>query len=212
MSEEKSNFVQGLQRSLVEMTVGFDATIEAFSRALEMHEGESLGHTYQVTTITVNLSQVIGLNPNEQLNIRRGALLHDIGKMAISDQILKKEDALTKEEWAIVRNHPQLAYDLLFPIAVLHPAIDIPYSHHERWDGNGYPQGLSGKQIPLAARIFSVVDVWDALISDRPYRKAWPEKDVLAYLTENAGKQFDPEMVNIFLTREFRKRVTRPLI
>jgi putative nucleotidyltransferase with HDIG domain len=212
MPEESTSLSQTLQRSLVELTVAFDSTVEAFSRALEMREGEPIGHTHQVTEITVSLAKALGVSIPDQPHIRRGALLHDIGKMGVPESILKKEGELTKEEWAIIRLHPQYAYDLLFPIVMLHPAIDIPYYHHERWDGNGYPNGLKGEKIPLAARIFTVVDVWDALISDRPHRKAWPEAQALAYLKEQAGKQFDPAIVSIFLKSEVRKKVTKPLV
>jgi HD-GYP domain-containing protein (c-di-GMP phosphodiesterase class II) len=212
MSEVNSSLPQDLQRSLVEFTVAYDATVEAFSRALEMREGEPLGHTRQVTEITVILSKAMGVSTPELKHIRRGALLHDIGKMGIPESILKKESELTKDEWKIIHMHPQKAYDLLFPIVLLHPAIDIPYCHHERWDGTGYPQGLKGETIPLSARIFAVVDVWDALTSDRPQRKAWPETEALAYLIEKAGQQFDPAVVEVFLKKEIRKKVTKPLV
>jgi len=212
MSEENSSFSQDLRRSMVEFTVAYDATVEAFSRALEMREGEPLGHTHQVTEIAVLLARAMDVSPSEQIHIRRGALLHDSGKMCIPESILKKEGKLTEEEWKIIKTHPQNAYDLLFPIALLHPAIDIPYCHHERWDGNGYPNGLKGEMIPLSARIFAVVDVWDALTSDRPQRNAWSKTDALAYLKEKAGQQFDPIVVDIFLKKEIRKKVTKPLL
>ena len=212
MPEENTSLSQSLQRSLVELNVAYDATVEAFARAIEMREGEALGHTRQVTAITINLSKVMGVSLPEQPHIRRGALLHDIGKMGIPESILKKESELTKDEWAIIRRHPQLAYDLLFPIVFLHPAIEIPYCHHERWDGSGYPQGLKAEKIPLSARIFAVVDVWDALTSERPQRKAWPEAQAMNYLIEQAGLQFDPAVVDNFLKGEIRKKVTRPLV
>ena len=212
MLEENSSLSHNLQRSLVELNVAYDATVEAFARALEIREGEPLGHTRQVTLITLNLAKVMGVSLPEQPHIRRGALLHDIGKMGIPETILKKGGEFTPEEWLIIRTHPQLAYDLLFPIVFLHPAIDIPYYHHERWDGSGYPQGLKGEKIPLSARIFAVVDVWDALTSDRPQRKAWPEAQAMNYLIDQAGRQFDPAVVNTFLKGEIRKKVTRPLV
>ena len=211
MTDEITTLTQSLQRSLVEITVAYDATVEAFARAIEMREGETIGHTHQVTEITVSLAKVMGVSLAEQPHIRRGALLHDIGKMGIPESILKKKGKLTKGEWAVIQLHPQFAYDLLFPIVVLHPAIDIPFSHHERWDGSGYPQGLKGDKIPFCARIFAVVDVWDALTSDRPQRKAWPEADAMKYLKEQAGQKFDPEVVDTFLKSQFRKKVTRPL-
>jgi putative nucleotidyltransferase with HDIG domain len=212
MPDESPSFSQTLQRSLVELTVGFDSTVEAFSRALEMREGEPLGHTRQVTEITISLAKVMGVSIPDQVHLRRGALLHDIGKVGIPESILIKTGELTSEEWKIIRQHPVHAYDLLFPIALLHPAIDIPYCHHERWDGSGYPQGLKEEKIPLAARIFAVVDVWDALTSDRPYRSAWPEQKAINHLREQEGKHFDPAVVSVFMNTSVRKKVTRPLM
>ena len=142
----------------------------------------------------------MGISESEMVNIHRGVLLHDIGKMGVPDHILKKGGKLTEEEWAEMRRHPVYAYNLLSPIAFLRGVLDIPYCHHERWDGKGYPRGLKGEQIPLAARIFSVVDNWDALLSDRPYRKAWPLEKVKAYLRESAGTLLDPRIVEIFLS------------
>ena len=136
------------------------------------------------------------------VQVRRGALLHDIGKMGIPDDILLKRGPLNEEEWAIMRRHTSYAFDLLWPIPFLRPALDIPYCHHERWDGTGYPRGLKGEEIPLAARVFSVVDSWDALIYDRPYRKAWPLEKALAYIAEMRGKHFDPALVDLFLSME----------
>ena len=145
------------------------------------------------------LAQAMVVDEEELPHIFRGALLHDIGKFGMPDNILQKNGVLTQEERAIMQNHPQYAYDLLNPIQYLRPALDIPYCHHEHWDGAGYPRGLKGEEIPLSARIFAVVDVWDALSHDRPYRKAWPVEKVLAYLQDQAGKQFDPHIVEIFL-------------
>jgi HD-GYP domain-containing protein (c-di-GMP phosphodiesterase class II) len=212
MSEDNSPIPQNLQRSLVELTVAYDATVEAFSRAIEMREGEPIGHTRLVTEVTVRLAKVLGVSAEGQTHIRRGAMLHDIGKMGIPESILKKETKLTKEEMAFIKLHPQFAYDLLIPIVFLHQAIEIPYYHHERWDGNGYPQGLKGEEIPLAARIFAVVDVWDALISDRPQRKAWSEELAISLIKEQSGQQFDPSVVDAFLKRDIRKKVTKPLV
>jgi HD-GYP domain-containing protein (c-di-GMP phosphodiesterase class II) len=212
MSEDNSPIPQNLQRSLVELTVAYDATVEAFSRAIEMREGEPIGHTRLVTEVTVRLAKVLGVSAEGQTHIRRGAMLHDIGKMGIPESILKKETKLTKEELAFIKLHPQFAYDLLIPIVFLHQAIEIPYYHHERWDGNGYPQGLKGEEIPLAARIFAVVDVWDALISDRPQRKAWSEELAISLIKEQSGQQFDPSVVDAFLKRDIRKKVTKPLV
>ena len=213
MSNENSSSPTPTQdRSIIELTLGFDATIEAFSRALDLREGEPLGHTHQVTEVAVNLAKVLGISPPDQTHIRQGALLHDIGKMGIPESILKKEGPLSKEEWTIVRISPQYAYDLLIPIVFLHAAIDIPYYHHEKWDGSGYPQGLKGDKIPLAARLFAVVHVWDALTSDRPYRKAWSESEANKYLRDQAGKHFDTVIINTFLDANIRRKVTRPLV
>ena len=145
------------------------------------------------------MAQACGIPPAEMVHIRRGALLHDIGKMGIPDSILLKPGPLTPEEWEVMRKHPVYAYELLSPITFLRPALDIPYCHHERWDGSGYPRGLRGEEIPLSARIFAIVDVWEALSADRPYRKAWPASKVTAYLREQAGAHFDPSLVNLFL-------------
>ena len=133
------------------------------------------------------------------LQIRRGALLHDIGKMGVPDHILLKPEPLTDEEWMIMRKHTHYAYDMLKPIAFLGSALDIPYCHHEKWDGTGYPRRLKGDEIPLTARLFAIVDVWDALTSDRPYRPAWSEKEALTYIQEQSGKHFDPQVVEPFL-------------
>jgi HD-GYP domain-containing protein (c-di-GMP phosphodiesterase class II) len=132
------------------------------------------------------------------MHIRRGALLHDMGKIGIPDSILHKPDKLTDEEWTIMRKHPQLAYDMLYPIEYLRPALEIPLTHHEKWDGTGYPRGLKGEEIPIVARLFAVVDVWDALTSDRPYRPAWSQEEALTYIREQSGKHFDPRVVDLF--------------
>ena len=213
MSNENSSFpIQTKDPSIVELTLGFDATVEAFSRALDLREGEPLGHTHQVTEVAVNLAREMGLDLHTQTHIRQGALLHDIGKMGIPESILKKEGPLSNEERAIVRKSPQYAYDLLIPIVFLHAAIDIPYYHHEKWDGSGYPHGLKGDKIPMAARLFSVVHVWDALTSDRPYRKAWSELEANKYLRDQAGKHFDTVIINTFLEANIRRKVTGPLV
>jgi putative nucleotidyltransferase with HDIG domain len=188
-----------LQRSNVELMLAYDATIEGWARALELRDRETKGHSQRVTEMTLQLASVLGLTEVELEHTRRGTLLHDIGKMGIPDQILNKPGPLTDQEWEIMRQHPVYAYNMLTPIAFLRPALDIPYCHHEKWDGSGYPRGLSGEQIPLTARIFAVVDVWDALRSDRPYRSAWPEQKALDYIKGEAGKHFDPQVVKEFL-------------
>ena len=189
---------EGLQRSNMELMQAYDATIEGWSRALDLRDKETEGHTQRVTDLTLELAQKMGVPNREIIHVRRGALLHDIGKMGIPDQILLKPDKLTPEEWETMRRHATYAYELLYPIRYLRPALDIPHYHHEKWDGTGYPQGLKGEQIPLAARVFAVVDVWDALTNDRPYRPAWPEKDALDYIRQQSGKHFDPSVVEAF--------------
>jgi len=188
-----------LQRSNFELEMAYNATIEGWSRALELRDQETEGHTLRVAKMTVGLAQAMGVKSEEIIHIRRGALLHDIGKMGVPDHILLKPGKLDDEEWELMKQHTDYAFAMLHPIDFLRLAIDIPHCHHERWDGNGYPRGLNGEQIPLAARIFAVVDVWDALNSDRPYRKAWTEEKALDYITANAGKHFDPQVVEQFL-------------
>lgn len=196
---DNAALLDGIQRSNIELTLAYDATIEGWSRALDMRDKETDGHSQRVTDITVLLARAAGINEAGLAHVRRGALLHDIGKMGIPDRILLKPGPLTEEEWEIMRRHPLYAYDLLSPIAYLRPALDIPYCHHEKWDGTGYPRGLKGEQIPLPARIFAVVDVWDALTSERPYRPAWNEEKVIDYLLGQTGKHFDPVVVELFM-------------
>lgn len=188
-----------LQRSNVDLTLAYDATIEGWSHALDLRDKETEGHTQRVTNMTVRLAQTMNIGDNEMTHIRRGALLHDIGKMGIPDGILLKPGPLTDEEWLIMKKHPVYAYEMLSPIQYLGPALDIPYCHHEKWDGTGYPRGLKGEQIPLSARIFAIVDVWDALSSDRPYRTAWPEAKVREHVRSLSGSHFDPQVVAAFL-------------
>ena len=196
---ENSILFQDLQRSNFELALAYEATIEGWSRALDLRDRETEGHTQRVTDQTLKLARKMGLSEERLTLIRRGALLHDIGKMGIPDYILLKPEELTEAEQQIMRQHPQFAYDMLEPIAYLRDALNIPYCHHEKWDGTGYPRGLAGSQIPLEARLFTVVDVWDALTTDRPYRKGWPKKKALKYIQEESGKHFDPKMVEIFL-------------
>ncbi|HEX2981337.1 MAG TPA: GAF domain-containing protein [Anaerolineaceae bacterium] len=190
-----------LQRSNIELTLAYDATIEGWSRALELRDQETEGHTQRVTDLTIKMAGALGISDEEIVHIRRGVLLHDIGKMGIPDSILLKPGPLTEDEWVIMRKHPQYAYELLSPIPYLNASIDIPYCHHERWDGTGYPRGLSKDQIPLASRLFSIIDNWDALMNDRPYRAAWPADRVIKFLSDEAGRRFDPELVEFFLAR-----------
>jgi hypothetical protein len=186
-------------RSHLELALAYETTLEGWSRALDLRDNETEGHTQRVSELTVRLAQAMGLSEVELIHVRRGALLHDIGKLAIPDSIMLKPGALTHDQVEIMHRHPDYAYELLSPIAYLLPALDIPYCHHEKWDGTGYPRGLKGDQIPLAARIFAVIDVWDALLSNRPYRPAWTEERAKAYIQEQAGKHFDPQVVAAFM-------------
>ncbi|MEK6753101.1 MAG: GAF domain-containing protein [Chloroflexota bacterium] len=196
---DNTQMFDNVQRVNMELAIAYEATIEGWSRALDLRDKETEGHTRRVTELTMTLAKVVGIHDNELQHIRRGALLHDIGKMGVSDKILLKKGALTQKEWEAMRLHPTLALQMLQPIAYLRQALDIPCCHHEKWNGTGYPRGLKGEQIPLVARIFAVVDVWDALTSSRPYRKAWTKKKALAYIKKQSGKHFDPQLVEIFL-------------
>ena len=195
---DNASLFDDLQRINTDLITAYDATIEGWSRALELRDRETEGHTLRVTEITIRLARRLGIQEEELIHVRRGALMHDIGKMAISDAILLKPGPLTPEEIQIMHRHPVFAYEMLYPIGYLRSAIDIPYCHHEKWDGSGYPRGLKGEQIPLAARAFAIVDVWDALRNDRPYRSAWPEDKVRQYLREQNGRHFDPAVVDAF--------------
>ncbi len=185
-------------RSAIALTQAYESTLEGWSRALEMRDTETKGHTQRVSTQTVRLGRLMGLSEEALMHAHRGALLHDIGKLAIPDSIMFKPGALSDEQVETMRRHPDYAYTMLAPIAYLHPALDIPYCHHEKWDGSGYPRGLRGAEIPLAARIFAVIDVWDALRSDRPYRTAWTDTQAREYIRAHAGKHFDPQVVAVF--------------
>lgn len=195
-----------LQKSNLDLLQAYDSTLEGWSNALDLRDRETEGHSQRVTEMTLRMARQMGMRDSELAHVRRGALLHDIGKMGIPDGILLKPGPLDDEEWEIMRKHPVYAYEFLYPISYLRPALDIPYSHHEKWDGTGYPRGLKGVHIPLAARIFAIVDVWDALRSDRPYRPAWPEEKVREHIREQTGKQFDPKVVEVFmeLLNEFK--------
>ena len=187
-----------LQRSHLDLSLAYDATIEGWSRALDLRDKETEGHTLRVTDMALRLARAFGLRDEELVHLRRGALLHDIGKMGVPDRILLKPGPLTDDEWVIMRLHPVFAHEMLAPSHYLQPALDIPYCHHEKWDGTGYPRQLTGESIPLAARIFAVVDVWDALRSDRPYRPAWPEAKVRQHLRALSGAQFDSQVLTVF--------------
>ena len=194
-----SRLFENLQRTNTELIVAYDETIEGWARALELRDLETSGHTRRVTLMTERLALRLGYENESMVFLRRGAMLHDIGKMAIPDKILLKTSALSQEESDIIHQHPSSGYKLLSPISFLRPALEIPLCHHEKWDGTGYPRGLKGEEIPMAARIFAIVDVWDALISDRPYRLAWPEETAIRYISSQSGRHFDPRVVDEFM-------------
>ena len=187
-----------LEEAHQQLLLAYDKTIEGWSRAMDLRDKETEGHTQRVTQMSLKLAEAFGIHGEELLHIQRGALLHDMGKLGIPDAILLKPDKLDYAEWELMRQHPQMAYDMLYPIEYLHPALDIPYCHHEKWDGTGYPRGLKEEEIPLSARIFAIADVWDALTSDRPYREPWSEQKTLAYIRQQSGKHFDPRVVDAF--------------
>jgi HD-GYP domain-containing protein (c-di-GMP phosphodiesterase class II) len=196
---DNARLFEDLQRSNLDILLAYDATIQGWSQALELRDQGTEGHAQRVTDLTLQLAQTIGIPNIELEHIRRGVLLHDIGKMGIPDSILLKPGQLTEAEWQIMQRHPVYAYEMLSAISYLRPALDIPHFHHEKWDGSGYPDGLKGEQIPLFARLFAIVDVYDALTSDRPYRTAWTVEKTMEYIQEQAGKHFDPRVVDTFM-------------
>ena len=203
-----AELLNSLKVSNADLMNAYETTLKGWVDALDMRDHETEGHTRRVTELSLQLALRMGIKDSEIVNFERGALLHDIGKVGISDTILNKSGPLTEEEWVIMRQHPLYAFQLLSKSKYLIPALDIPYCHHEKWDGSGYPRGLKGEAIPLAARIFAVVDVWDALISDRPYRSAWTQKQALDHIQEQSGQHFDPKVVSAFMSlpkTEFKK-------
>ncbi|MBA4396274.1 MAG: hypothetical protein C0394_02620 [Syntrophus sp. (in: bacteria)] len=199
---DNATLFDDLQKSNIELLLAYDATLEGWARTLELRDQETEGHSRRVTDMTMRIASMMGVADKDLLHVRHGALLHDVGKIGIPDGILLKQGPLSDLEWEIMRRHPVYAYELLSPIGFLLPALDIPYCHHEKWDGSGYPRGLKGEQIPLSARIFAIVDVWDALISDRPYRKKKTRADVFDYIRSLSGAHFDPKVVEVFLSIE----------
>lgn len=197
---ERKKAEKALQDAHNHLREAYERTIEGWVRALDLRDRETEGHTQRVTELTLKVAATLGFSDEELSHIRRGALLHDMGKMAIPDEILQKPGPLNEVEWEKMRRHPLYAYDMLSPISYLHRALEIPFYHHERWDGSGYPHGLKGEDIPLVARLFAIVDVWDALSTDRPYRKKMPRSEVIKYLRENSGKLFDPKLVEVFMS------------
>jgi len=198
---DNASLFEQLQRSHQEIVHAYEMTIEGWARALDIRDNETHGHSRRVTDLTVQVAQAMGISNGHLVHIRRGALLHDIGKLGVPDSILLKPGKLTDEEMTIMKRHPLIAYDILSPIPFLREALDIPYLHHEKWDGSGYPKGIRGDDIPMPSRIFAVIDVWDALLSDRPYRPAWSEDRVIDYLKTERGRHFDPAVVDVFLAK-----------
>jgi PAS domain S-box-containing protein/putative nucleotidyltransferase with HDIG domain len=203
---DSATMFRDLQRTNHELAEAYEATIEGWGRALDLRDQETEGHSRRVTDLAERLARRLGFDEAEMVHVRRGSLLHDIGKMGVPDRILLKTEGLTPTEWHTMRKHPQDAYDMLSPITFLRPALAIPYGHHEKWDGTGYPRGLKGEEIPLAARLFAIVDVWDALRSDRPYRFAWSEAQTLDHVRRLSGTHFDPAVVEAFLEMMTGKR------
>jgi putative two-component system response regulator len=193
---EQQNELKAMHQELL---LAYNKTIEGWSQALDLRDKETEGHTQRVTNLTIKFAKAAGFSDADLEHVRRGALLHDVGKLGIPDVILLKPGKLTEEEWRVMRMHPVYAYQWLSSISFLEPALNIPYAHHEKWDGTGYPRGLKGDEIPIVARLFAFVDVWDALRSDRPYRNAIPKNEVMEYIRNNAGLHFDPALVNIFM-------------
>jgi putative nucleotidyltransferase with HDIG domain len=199
LTESFNTMVASLSQSQKDLIKAYDNTLEGWAKALELRDKETEGHSERVTNLTVKLAEAMGIGGEALVNIRRGALLHDIGKMGVPDAILHKNGPLDERERQIIQQHPQNAYNMLKHIDYLQAALEIPYCHHEKWDGTGYPRGLKGEEIPISARAFAIVDVYDALVSDRPYRKALPRHEVADYLKKESGSHFDPNVLNIFL-------------
>jgi HD-GYP domain-containing protein (c-di-GMP phosphodiesterase class II) len=190
--------IRNLEQEVVELNLAYDSTIEAWTRALDLRDREPPGHTQRVAALTIKLAKTLGVEAAMLPHFHRGALLHDIGKLNVPDSILHKPSRLDADEWRIIRQHPQFAYDLLSSIAFLFPALDIPHYHHEKWDGTGYPDGLKGTEIPLSARIFAVADVYNALTNTQTYRIAWSKEKSLEYIRQQSGKHFDPKIAGKF--------------
>jgi HD-GYP domain-containing protein (c-di-GMP phosphodiesterase class II) len=196
---DKVSMVINLKKSNIDLIHSYEQTLEGWSRAMDIRDHETENHTQRVTSMTMKMGKKFRLTEEQLVQMRRGALLHDIGKLGVPDNILLKTGSLTEEEWQIMRQHPIMARELISPIAFLTPAMSIPYFHHEKWDGSGYPQGLRGGEIPIEARIFSIVDVWDALTSDRPYRLALSPVEAATYIISQSNLHFDPQIVAVFL-------------
>ena len=205
LSDIYHGLVYDLRQANQELSAAYDSALLGWSSALELRDHDTEKHTTRVTEHLVSLARYMGIPEEELVHYRRGALLHDVGKMAVPDSILRKAGPLSDQEWEIMRQHPIYAYVMLRKIPFLQKALDIPYCHHEKWDGSGYPRGLLKKQIPISVRMFSVLDAWDALRYDRPYRKAWQKEVAVQYIQEQSGHHFDPEVVKAFLAPNFNR-------
>jgi HD-GYP domain-containing protein (c-di-GMP phosphodiesterase class II) len=203
---KNDKLVEDVQDTYEELKNAYETTLEGWSRALEIRDRETQGHSRRVTELTTRIARQMGFTEEELIHVYRGALLHDIGKLGIPDEILHKPGPLDEHEMNIMRLHPQIAVDLISPIEYLKPAMNIPRYHHEKWDGGGYPHGLSGESIPLEARIYAIIDVFDALTHDRPYRKKMSEDEALEYIKSQAGKHFDPDVLEVFLDEIYKSR------
>ena len=200
LTDNFNQMIASIQQSNMNLIKAYDSTLEGWSKTMDLRDNETELHMQRVTELTIRLAKRMGFKGEQLTHIYRGALLHDVGKIGVSDAILKKPGKLTEDEWVQMRKHPQFAYEIIYPIEYLRPSVGIPYCHHEKWDGSGYPNGLKGKEIPVIARIFAIVDVWDAMMSDRIYRKALLEEDVVKYIIETRGTHFDPQVVDAFLS------------
>jgi HD-GYP domain-containing protein (c-di-GMP phosphodiesterase class II) len=208
---ERVNLYEALRRSNLELVRTYDATLEGWARALDMRDGVTEGHSRRVADLAVRLGHSVGMQGDDLIHLRRGALIHDIGKMAVPDAILNKPGPLTPQEWRVMRQHPDDGLRMLWDIPYLRPALEIPHAHHEHWDGSGYPRGLAGEAIPLSARIFAVVDAWDAMRSERPYQVALPAEEALARIVAAAGSHFDPSLIPPFIQMVTQDGSGRPL-
>jgi response regulator RpfG family c-di-GMP phosphodiesterase len=197
--QEQEILLQQVQQANQELLAARDATIEGWARTLAFADIETSHHSGRAINLTLKVAEQMNISQDQAQFIHWGVLLHDIGKLGIPEAIMHKPGPLTPQEREIINQHPVMGYELLKTVTYLAPILDIPHYHHERWDGSGYPEGLQGETIPLMARIFAVVDVWDAMISDRPYRKALPESEAMSYITAQSGRHFDPAVVEAFL-------------
>lgn len=200
LGDNFNQMIAGLRQSQEDLLEAYNSTLKGWAKATDLRDNETELHVERVTELTIQLAKRMGYKDEMLVHIYRGAMIHDVGKIGIPDTILKKPGKLTKDQWALMFNHPQYAYDMLYPIEYLRPALDIPYCHHEKWDGTGYPRGLKGEEIPAIARIFAIADAWDAMTSDRVYRKALTKDDAVKYIIENRGTHFDPQVVDVFLS------------